>query len=255
MMLSVLSGEVSRSSLAPSDSISHYMTSNQPAIRPSHYPPRILWTFEECKADATVGFSNGNSSRPNMFRALRHNNGDPITKGEWKAVIASANLVVHDLTKLSADCACTRSMTHFREKHYADWQLAIEKIEQLQPLLTTCAGHWKASHVIGYRLRQLNRKNNDNADSDSNCAEPDSVQGPTANNKRPMQQVTKITKRLRGENPTCSDTSLASNSLSFPMPNHPSDLSDPQAFPNIQKPSGDLSMIDVSFIHIDASSK
>ena len=94
-------------SITPSDSVSQRPSvsmqesiSHQPATRPSHYPPEILWHFEDCKNDPDVGLSDANQSRPSMEKATRHEDGTMITAAEWSAIKALARLIKFDLLNL-----------------------------------------------------------------------------------------------------------------------------------------------------------
>jgi hypothetical protein len=164
-------GESLRSpSIAPSDSISHFAphsenrshpqpirTVHQPATRPSRYPVEILWTLEDCKDDPDVRTSPTNMSRPPMEQAIRHEDGTMISLGEWAAIKATGRLVKMDLLSLPPPRdrrakGQKKTKTYFRTFYRKEWDAAIDKMESQQPLLTFCAAHWKADHVLGSTL-------------------------------------------------------------------------------------------------------
>ena len=154
-------------SLAPSDSISHFdspditVKKHQPAIRPSQYPPDILWCFEDCQLDDHAGLSSSNPSQPKMEKSIQNPDGTMIGKGSWNAIMASAHLVKKDLLALhhpdKSVNQSRKSMTFFHNYFPVEWQVAIDKLEGLQPVLCLCASHWKAEHVLSNLLRRANR--------------------------------------------------------------------------------------------------
>ena len=92
-----------------------------------------------------------------MEQAIRHPDGTMITSGEWTAIKATARMIRADLLALppprdkrAKDRPKTK--TYYRSFFLKDWDTALEKMEQHQPLLALCAAHWKADHVLGNTL-------------------------------------------------------------------------------------------------------
>lgn len=158
-------------SLAPSDSVSMVPSAmatppessatylHQPAIRPAQYPREVLWTLECSKVDEDVASSEGNLSRPTMSRVIRHANGTDITAGEYQAIKATAHAIAYELNELPLSPAQRhlkgkpRTMKFYKEHMARHWKQAVADAEDQQELLTLCAAHWKAEHLLGAALR------------------------------------------------------------------------------------------------------
>lgn len=161
-------------SLAPSDSLSQAPSRttsslslpispfHQPALRPEEYPREILWCLDDCKDDDDVKISPGNESRPSMQFAIRKTDGTLISDGVWGAIKLSSRQVAQSLLSLKfkkTDETRTKTKQYFKSFHSAEWTEAITQLEQLQPLLQYCAGHWKAEHVLGATLSSITSTN------------------------------------------------------------------------------------------------
>ena len=92
-----------------------------------------------------------------MEQAVRHSDGTMITSGEWTAIKATARMIKADLLALppprdkrAKDRPKTK--TYYRSFFSKDWDTALERMEQHQPLLALCAAHWKADHILGNTL-------------------------------------------------------------------------------------------------------
>jgi len=148
----------------PSEAASHTgiaVPSFQPATRPELYPFEVLWNAEDCKYDPDVKLSYSNPSRPSMEKAVRHADGTLISPGEWSAIRATARLVRLDLINLPpprylkdrrGKNQLSHTKTFFRTYFPKEWQNALGKMENQQPLLALCSAHWKADHVLGNAL-------------------------------------------------------------------------------------------------------
>ncbi|KAF9471995.1 hypothetical protein BDN70DRAFT_887494 [Pholiota conissans] len=152
-------------SLSPDDSISQAGGSpvpppaqpldlpfNREYNRPPQYPSSVLWHFQDSQHDSTV-ISRGNKSRPNMERCIRHPDGRPIVRYEWRAIMTSAKRAIEELLRPlgpPGDPLATR--THYKNTHPDAWTRAIAYLEAQQPLTALCASHWKAEHVLGQML-------------------------------------------------------------------------------------------------------
>ncbi|KJA22396.1 hypothetical protein HYPSUDRAFT_215794 [Hypholoma sublateritium FD-334 SS-4] len=150
-------------SLSPSDSISQTgdnssspscstqsspLTSlvEQPYLRPEQYPPTVLWNSKDCLSEPSL-------SHGSMEKCIRNADGTRIHKREWRAIMATAGAIIDkQLRPLTAPKAGLAPRTFYR-KHFARvWLSAIATLEVEQPILTLCAGHWKAEHALGQIL-------------------------------------------------------------------------------------------------------
>lgn len=148
----------------PSEGLAPYL--HQPATRPAHYPREILWSLECSKDDEDVASSEGNQSRPAMGRVIRHADGTDITAGEYQAIKATAHALAYDLNQLPLGPAQrhlkgkSRTMRFYKQHMVRDWKQAIADAEEQQVLLTLCAAHWKAEHILGAALRASSARDN-----------------------------------------------------------------------------------------------
>jgi len=106
-----------------------------------------------------------------MEQAIRHLDGTLITSGEWSAIRATARKIKTDLLALPAprDRRAKdrpKTKTYYRSFFPKEWDAALEKMEQLQPLLALCAAHWKADHVLGNTLLVRSSAGADDKDDD-----------------------------------------------------------------------------------------
>jgi len=203
----------------PSDSISQQVF-RQPAIRPAEYPIDILWTFDDAKADKTVVASPTNPSRPTMRNAIRSTDGRNISTQEWNSIKASARLVIDELFGLPdrGEASSRKTKKYFRTHHSRAWQLALEKLERLQPLLSLCADHWKAEKLIQSKLHKSRGTAidfSDDADGTSDSDGPMEPSEPTMPRKRlkPQARDPAVIKRAK----TSSHIIAPSSTLSTPI--------------------------------------
>lgn len=160
---------------------------HQPAIRPPQYPVEVLWTAEDCQADRDVKVSASNRSRPPMDKAVRTADGRMVTKGEWRAIKATARMIITtELTKLPVPTNSVarkgeRTKTWYKTHYPIEWNAAIMQMEAQQPLLALCAAHWKADQILGMQIltmldaskkKKHKKKKNDLPDSDSDSDDP-----------------------------------------------------------------------------------
>ncbi|RDB18065.1 hypothetical protein Hypma_000932 [Hypsizygus marmoreus] len=162
----------SGTSLSPTDSISNIHSHsespapstpsiiNQPATRPPHYPRSVLWHLSDCKDDIATQTSESNKSRPRMEKCIRHADGQTISSAEYQAIKNTARMVKHDLLHLPVikDAKLVPGLKKYYLEYYRpQWNQAIARLESQQPLLSLCASHWKAEHVMSTALRSDSR--------------------------------------------------------------------------------------------------
>jgi hypothetical protein len=130
------------------------------AVRPSHYPPSILWNIHDARSDPHVVLQPRNPSRIPMASALRHENGDVVGTSLYKAIRASGKLLVENVLFKGIPKDITfqthrRTKRFFMDNYKDTWDKVIHQYEVEQPLLRLCAGHWKAEHMLGWILTNM----------------------------------------------------------------------------------------------------
>ncbi|KAH9168216.1 hypothetical protein EDB89DRAFT_2074157 [Lactarius sanguifluus] len=135
------------SSLRPSESASQVSSGDC-------YPPSVIWTQEDCKANPAVGCSASNQSRPPMQRAVQHEDGVMISELEWKDIRQSAAIIAcsHVEPLKQHPCAVVSKMHKkgFIKNTFPDvWYEALIVLERSAPSLSLCALNWKADMVLG----------------------------------------------------------------------------------------------------------
>jgi len=88
-------------SVSPSNSISQqpsgaaspldgsHVHSIQPALHPSQYPVKVLWSLQDYQDDPDVNMPDSNKSCSPMDKAICHTDGRMISTEEWNAIKAS----------------------------------------------------------------------------------------------------------------------------------------------------------------------
>ncbi|KAH9173881.1 hypothetical protein EDB89DRAFT_1905039 [Lactarius sanguifluus] len=130
------------------------LPSPQPLIRPDCYPPSVIWTQEDCKANPAVGCSASNQSRPPMQRAVQHEDGVMISELEWKDICQSAAIIARShVEPLKQHPRAVVGKMHkkgFIKKTFPDvWYEALIVLERSAPSLSLCTLNWKADMVLG----------------------------------------------------------------------------------------------------------
>ncbi|KAH9011384.1 hypothetical protein EDB85DRAFT_2159982 [Lactarius pseudohatsudake] len=151
----------------------------RPMIRPAHYPEKVLWTLADCKVNAEVNSSPGNLSRPPMLRAIRCEDGTLVNDDDWKAMRQSAVLIVHtrilplDVTPYykyfteqveksntkgakksrkkpgeSTTQQAKVKKTFYKHFFFKEWFAALQELKSAVPLMSLCAGYWKADMTL-----------------------------------------------------------------------------------------------------------
>jgi hypothetical protein len=167
-----MSPEIYRApSLSPSDSISQAGRSRTPSRnsitqpvgqpilasrnstdRPAHYPSSILWHLHDCQSEPGL-VTRATKSRPSMEKCIRHPNGRPIVRYEWRRIMTSAKQVIQEVLRpLTPADTPLNTRTFYKSMHPDAWQSAVVGLEAKEPLVALCAFHWKAEHVLGQML-------------------------------------------------------------------------------------------------------
>ncbi|KAF8333782.1 hypothetical protein F5887DRAFT_893081 [Amanita rubescens] len=137
----------------PPDSFTQFGNSSE---RPNGFPPEILWTFADCKADMTVGTTKDNASRPNMRMAIRSENGKIIKQGVYELIRSSAQMIATSMLLPLLPRIMPkgfRIVHHFQINNSQVWTNAILLLEKQHPLVALCAEHWKAKYTLQSVLR------------------------------------------------------------------------------------------------------
>ena len=152
-------GAVSNSSPTRQDSASQVSSSltyqHQPVTRPERFPQSILWTLKDAQ-DAHLVLES-NKSRPSMEKCIRNEDGSSISVDQWRSIRLTARTIAQtDLLSLPVPNkakATPRTKTYYKKNHIKAWWVAIQQLEERQPLLRLCAANWKADHVLGIILQ------------------------------------------------------------------------------------------------------
>ncbi|KAH9159214.1 hypothetical protein EDB89DRAFT_2084379 [Lactarius sanguifluus] len=159
----------------------------RPTIRPAHYPEKVLWTLADCKVDAEVNSSAGNKSQPPMLHTICRKDGTLVSDDDWKAMRQSAVLIARthiqplDVTpyykyfteqveKSNAKGAkksgkkkpgesttqqAKVKKTFYKRFFFKEWFAALQELETAVPLMSLCAGYWKADMTLGSVLPDI----------------------------------------------------------------------------------------------------
>lgn len=139
------------------------MLIDQPVVRPAVYPEEVLWNHEDIKRCPGVKLSTHNQSRPPAQQCLRTPTGTIISDTQWKDIKRSVSIIIRDvlapLTERSPLNAPYRK-NYFQKNWPREWEEALAKIEDRQPILKLCSFHWKSELVLthGLDLSKLGRK-------------------------------------------------------------------------------------------------
>ena len=204
-------------SLTPSDSASQGLAGNtdkatcpldspasHPLVCPSHLPVGVLWTQEDLATDPLIKLDPKNKSRWPMHRAIRHEDGTPITRSQWRVIRASAAAVaLSRLTNLiSSDPRAAdlpRKKKYFKAFFPKEWDLALTELEVAAPLLILCTGKWKADTTLGIILSDGLVLPSQSSSSQSPLPRPSSVPEPS---RRQAEKATMGSKSKRAREPS-----------------------------------------------------
>lgn len=167
------------SSLGPSDSASQSARSTSdrasevkyllglveaPSVRPACVNPSVLWHYEDCFTDKTLGdiVTEANKHRPKMHLALRREDGSALSSIEVNNVQLSADLLATRLIELATNNPQLHrhgsklpTKSNIKKWFKAEYSQGILELEAEQPYLRLCSAHWKADNMIGQAfLRQ-----------------------------------------------------------------------------------------------------
>lgn len=92
-----------------------------------------------------------------MELAIRNADGTMIGRGTYTSMKGSAQAIARNLLELPAPLTSdgnrrSKTKNYFTSFHSQEWNDAIAQLEEKEPLLALCAGHWKASHLVGQCL-------------------------------------------------------------------------------------------------------
>ncbi|KAH8977391.1 hypothetical protein EDB92DRAFT_2119960 [Lactarius akahatsu] len=170
------------SSLGPSDSASQQARTDvmkdkaiedllervePPPLRPDFLPTTVLWDFDDCYTDKTLGdiLTDNNKCRPRLSLAIRRPNGSKISTFELSNMRRSAELIVQRLIKFinsdprSAGAGLkTRPKTFIKKYFMAEHYQAVLDLEAEQKLLRLCSAHWKADAFITKVFLERNKE-------------------------------------------------------------------------------------------------
>jgi len=116
-----------------------------------------------------------------MEKAVQHEDGTLINAGEWRAikanarVIASRNLLPLPIPHNTPISMKKKTKTYFTRYYVKQWNDAVLKLEEQEPLLALYAAHWKAEHVLNTILTgtsESNQKASTRRDNASDLEDP-----------------------------------------------------------------------------------
>lgn len=167
------------------------MTSSQ-KLPPEGISKDVLWTLADALAEPTVGATISNPNRLNLNQIIRYHNGDVIDPTTYASVRSSAyniaKLILWPLNskvqpeqvrKSGKKSPGTKSF--YRAYFYQKWMEAIVRLEEMQPLLGLCDGHYKAEAALqstldGLRVQFKIRNVGDTADDDDDNSDNSHIQ-------------------------------------------------------------------------------
>ncbi|KAH9014933.1 hypothetical protein EDB84DRAFT_1567932 [Lactarius hengduanensis] len=134
----------------------------RPTIRPAHYPEKVLWTLADCKVDAEVNSSAGNND--DDWKAMRQSailivrtciqplNVTPyykyfteqVKKSNAKGAKKSGKKKPRESTTQQAKV----KKTFYKRFFFKEWFAALQELESAVPLMSLCAGYWKADMTL-----------------------------------------------------------------------------------------------------------
>lgn len=160
--------------------------------RPAGYPPTILWTYYDYKTHCNAS----NQRIGSVPFAIRHADGQPISQTEWASIAAVVKYVEYDLLVIVKSRDASGKLfrrpdtSYYKSHHREQWDLTINKLESVCPILGLCVDHWKAEMVLRWALqdqrdpedpRQMSSTRPDGqVDPNGNSAQPSTTSSSTA---------------------------------------------------------------------------
>ena len=129
------------------------------AMRPEAYDRCVLWNIDDCQNYGLV--TEKNASRPPMEKCVRNSKGETVSTSEFNAIKATARMLVNiHLVPLGtpADPAAklmTKTRRYYKKYFLQNFKDVLDKLEAQEPLLTLCAAHWKAEHIVANCLTAI----------------------------------------------------------------------------------------------------
>ncbi|KAH9011606.1 hypothetical protein EDB85DRAFT_2159789 [Lactarius pseudohatsudake] len=136
----------------------------QPTIRPAHYPEKVQRTLADCKVNAEVNSSPGNLSRPPMLCAICCDDStlplnvtpyykyftEQVEKSNAKGAKKSGNKPGESTTQQAKV-----KKTLYKHFFFKEWFAALQELKSAVPLMSLCAGYWKANMTLGSVLPDI----------------------------------------------------------------------------------------------------
>jgi hypothetical protein len=113
--------------------------------------------WENCKTDpSVVGMSSSKVSCPPMQCAIHHEDRSLLSEAEWKVIHHSVTFVI--CSNLDHPCCPSQAHQPHKKMHFKcyflmEWTLALHKLKSLPPLLSLCAGEYKADMTLSLALQ------------------------------------------------------------------------------------------------------
>ncbi len=95
-----------------------------------------------------------------MLQAIQDKDGIFILKDWWDSIRSTAVVVMRThLGILNVECYCVTHKkgpkTLYKRFYRAEWDCSLMELEKAAPLLSLCAGVWKADYMLGSVLELL----------------------------------------------------------------------------------------------------
>ncbi|KAH9008186.1 hypothetical protein EDB83DRAFT_2323319 [Lactarius deliciosus] len=159
-----------------------------PPLRPDFLPTTVLWDFDDCYTDKTLGdiLTDDNKCRPRLSLAIRRPDGSKISNFELSNMRRSAELIVQRLIKFinsdprsaGAGGLKTRPKTFIKKYFMAEHYQAVLDLEAEQKLLRLCSAHWKADAFITKVFLERNKEKVRAATNSAPATSPQLSQSP-----------------------------------------------------------------------------
>ncbi len=130
----------------------------------------------DAQADPSVGTTMSNPNRLNLHQITRYSNGNVVDPLTYSAVRKSAYNIARSIlwplnSKVQPELAHKTgkngpgTKSFYRSYFWDKWMEAITRLEEMQPLLALCEGHYKADAFLqsvldGLRLQTKNDSHN-----------------------------------------------------------------------------------------------
>ncbi len=131
---------------------------NGGAVHPESYRNSVLWNIEDCQQYGLV--TEKNLLQPPMEKCIRNAQGETVSTSEYNAIKTTAWMLVNihlvPLGTLADPTASAKTKTRtYYKKYLQNYKNVLDKLKAQESILTFCAAHWKAKHIIANCLMAI----------------------------------------------------------------------------------------------------